>query len=238
MKKRLTIVLLPLLLAGCFTGETLNQWLGIGGQAARNLGYTDSAKMAEGIRQALSLGSERAGASLSREDGYALAGYPVSLPPALQPVADTLKRVGMGSYVARLETAMNRGVEQAAAEAVPVFKNAISNMSVTDALAIVQGGDSAATDYFRGQTEAGLRQRYQPIIRDNLDQTGFYSQYRALLNAYNALPLTSKPNLDIEQQLLDHSLNALFGRLAEEERQIRAAPLARGSELIGAVFGL
>lgn len=237
MKKILAILALPLLLTGCVTGETMNQWLGIGSEAARTLGYGDSAKMADGIRQALSLGSERAGAALSQQDGYQLSGYPVALPAALQPVADTLKRVGMGSYVTRLETAMNRGVEQAAAEAVPVFKSAISAMTVADALAIVQGGDSAATDYFRGQTETALRTRYQPIIRRNLDNTGFYQQYRTMLDAYNALPLTSKPNLDIEQQLLDHSLNALFGRLAEEERLIRQAPLARGSELIGAVFG-
>lgn len=225
-----------LALTGCASDGSL-PWLNMGTQVARDLGYGDSAQMANGIKQALDIGSQRASTSLSVENGYAAMGYPLSLPPALQPVTDTLKRVGMGSYVARVETAMYRGAEQAAAEALPVFQQAIRAMTITDALGIVRGDDSAATRYFRDQTESVLRERYQPIIRRNLESTGFYSQYTAMLEVYNALPLTNRPNLDVEDQLLTQSLNALFGRMAEEEKLIREAPVARGSALIGVVFG-
>jgi hypothetical protein len=228
---------LVLLLTGCAGNDAFNQWFGLGTDVARNMGYGDSAQMANGIKQALDLGSQRASGSLSVTDGYRAMGYPLNLPAGLQPVADTLRKAGMGSYVTRVETAMNRGAEQAAAEALPVFQQAIRNMTIQDALGIVTGGDSAATDYFRGQTEAMLRQRYQPILRSNLESTGFYSQYKSMLDIYNSLPLTNRPNLDVEDHLMNQSLNALFGRMAAEEKLIREAPVARGSALIGAVFG-
>ena len=62
---------------------------------------------------------------------------------------------------------MNQGAEKAAIEAKAVFVDAVRNMSVTDALGIVRGNSTAATDYFRVQTEASLRQRYLPIIDES-----------------------------------------------------------------------
>jgi hypothetical protein len=235
--RRFAALSFALLLAGCAGNESFNQWFGLGTDVARNMGYGDSAQAASGIKQALDLGSQRASTSLSVQDGYRAMGYPLSLPAGLQPVADTLRKAGLGSYVTRVESAMNRGAEQAAAEALPVFQQAIRNMTIQDALGIITGGDSAATDYFRGQTESMLRQRYQPIIKSNLESTGFYSQYKSMLDIYNSLPLTSRPNLDVEDHLMNQSLNALFGRMAAEEKMIREAPVARGSALIGAVFG-
>lgn len=234
---RISAVFLLALLSGCANNEAFNQWFGLGTQVASNMGYGESAQMASGIKQALELGSQRASTQLSVVNGYKASGYPLSLPSTLQPVANTLRKAGMGSYVDRVEVAMNRGAEQAAAEAAPVFQQAIRNMTISDAVAIIGGGETAATDYFRGQTEASLRQRFQPIIKENLEKTGFYSQYKSMLDVYNALPLTSKPSLDVEEHLMGQSLNALFGRMAAEEKLIREAPIARGSALIGSVFG-
>ncbi|MEE4252056.1 MAG: DUF4197 domain-containing protein, partial [Alcanivoracaceae bacterium] len=186
----------------------------------------------------LKLSSQRAGTTLSATDGYRNSGYPLTLPASLKPVADTLRKVGMGGYLDKVDAAMNRGAEQAAAEALPVFQQAITNMTIQDAVDVATGGETAATDYFRGQTEAQLRQRFQPIIRSNLEKTGFYSQYKSMLDTYNALPLTSKPNLDIESEVMNQSLNALFGRMAAEEKMIRQAPLSRGSAMINAVLGM
>lgn len=225
-----------ILLTGCANQQALSPWLDVGTQVARNMGYGQSADMVAGIRQILDVSGLRATSALSAVGGYKATGNALSLPDGLQPVARALKTVGLGSYVTQMENAMNRGAEKAAAEALPVFKQAIREMSVTDALGIVSGGNSAATDYFRKQTENNLRARYQPILKSSLESTGFYSQYKTVLDTYNKLPLTNKPNIDIEAQLLNQSMNALFSRMAEEEKLIRANPTARGSELIGAVF--
>jgi hypothetical protein len=159
------------------------------------------------------------------------------LPEAVQPVATRLRQFGLGGQVDRIEALMNQGAEHAAREAKAVFINAVRGMTVTDAMAIVRGGNTAATDYFRQRTEADLRQRYLPIIKSNLQQVGFYNQYQQLLTAYKRLPLADKPDLDLEQHVLTQSLSALFTQVGEEEKAIRQDPLGRGSAAIAAVFG-
>ena len=231
MKKLLPLAL-GLALTGCQNMDAMMPWVNMGNQMAKDAGYDTDSRLAAGIKEALKTGTDRAGAQLSREGAFNL-----SLPASVQPVADTLRQFGFGSYVDQVETAMNRGAEQAVAAATPVFKQAISQMSVNDALGIVQGGQTAATDYFRTQTESTLRQRYQPIVEDNLRKTGFYDQYQSLLAVYDKLPLTDKPDLDLENYVINNSMDELYTRIGEQETRIRQDPLGQGSALIGAVFG-
>jgi len=194
--------------------------------------------MARAIRESLELGSGRASDLLSQVGGYASHPvYRIELPASVQPVARGMRTLGLGPQVDRIEELMNRGAEQAASEAKAVFIDAVRAMTLTDALGIVRGPQTAATDFFRTQTEASLRSRYQPIIQRNLEQIGFYTQYKQLLNSYQALPLANKPNLDLEQHVVTRALDGLFAQVAEEERKIRQDPLGRGSRAIAAVFG-
>ncbi|WP_290492900.1 DUF4197 domain-containing protein [Alcanivorax sp.] len=231
MKKLLPLAL-GLALAGCQNMESAMPWINMGNQMAKNAGYNTDEKLAAGIKEALIKGTDVAANQLSQEGAMNL-----KLPKAADPVTDTLRKFGLGSYVDQLETAMNRGAEKAVASGAPVFKNAINAMSVDDALGIIQGGDTAATQYFRGETENSLRQRFQPIVEDNLRKTGFYDQYQTLLGAYNKLPLTNKPNLDLESYVIDNSMDALYTRIGQQETLIRQNPMQQGSALIGAVFG-
>ncbi|WP_250463917.1 DUF4197 domain-containing protein [Microbulbifer litoralis] len=221
-----------LALAGCQNMEAVSPWIDVGNQVARNAGYDTDSRLAGGIREVLLTSTDRASTRLSQTGAFRL-----QLPAAARPVADSLRQFGFGSYVDQLEDAMNRGAEQAVAEAAPVFKQAITGMTVTDALGIVRGGDTAATDYFRGRTERALRSRYQPIVEANLRKTGFYDQYKSMLAVYNRLPIANKPGMDLERHVIDSSMATLFGRIGEEEALIRKDPVARGSVLIGQVFG-
>lgn len=190
------------------------------------------------IKESLELGSTRAAELLSQTGGYQNSPiYRIQLPQTVQPLAAKLRQFGLGGQVDRIETLMNQGAERAAVEAKTVFINAVRGMTVTDALGIIRGSNTAATDYFRQHTETDLRTRYLPIIKNNLEQIGFYKQYQQLLTAYQQLPLTNKPDLDLEQHVLTQSLNALFTQVAEEEQAIRKDPLGRGSSAIAAVFG-
>ena len=231
MKKLLPLAL-GLALAGCQHMESTMPWINMGNQMAKNAGYNTDEKLAAGIKEALIKGTDVAANQLSQEGAMNL-----KLPKAADPVTDTLRKFGLGSYVDQLETAMNRGAEKAVASGAPVFKNAINAMSVDDALGIIQGGDTAATQYFRGETENSLRQRFQPIVEENLRKTGFYDQYQTLLGAYDKLPLTNKPNLDLESYVIDNSMDQLYTRIGQQETLIRQNPMQQGSALIGAVFG-
>lgn len=232
-----TLLALPLtaLLLGC--SANLPQVLQTGADVASASGYNNQAQLVQGIKEALELGSTRAALQLAATGGYSKSAlYRIELPENLQPLAKNLRQLGLGGQLDNIEKLMNQAAEQAAAEASTVFVSAVKNMTITDALGIIRGGDTAATAYFRQQTEQVLRQRYSPIIQQNLQQIGFYNQYQQLLNSYNRLPLANKPSLDLEQHLLDRSLDALFRQVAVEERAIRKDPVGSGSRIIGAVF--
>ncbi|SHG03686.1 Protein of unknown function [Microbulbifer donghaiensis] len=220
-----------LALSGCQNMEAVSPWVDVGNQIAKNAGYDTDSKLARGIKETLYTSTDRASNRLSQSGAFNLG-----LPAAARPVADSLRQFGFGSYVDRLEIAMNRGAEQAVVEAAPVFKQAITGMTVNDALGIIRGSDTAATDYFRGQTESALRLRYQPIVEANLRKTGFYDQYKSMLAVYDKLPIANKPDMDMERYVIDTSMATLFSRIGEEETLIRRDPVARGSVLIGQVF--
>ncbi len=230
------LLALPLSLMAC--NATLPQIAETGANVASAAGYNNQAQLVRGIKEALELGSNRAATSLSANGGYANNPlYRIELPANLQPIASKLRQLGLGSQMDQVESLMNQGAEKAAIEAKAVFVDAVRNMSVTDALGIVRGNSTAATDYFRGQTEASLRQRYLPIIKENLQEIGFYNQYQQMLSTYNMLPIANKPDLDLEQHVLNQALNGLFKQVAVEEQLIRKDPVGRGSQIIGAVFG-
>lgn len=230
------LLTLPLSLMAC--NATLPQIAETGANVASAAGYGNQAQLVRGIKEALELGSNRAATSLSTTGGYANNPlYRIELPANVQPIASKLRQLGLGSQMDQVENLMNQGAEKAAIEAKGVFIDAVRNMSVTDALGIVRGNSTAATDYFRTQTEASLRQRYMPIIKQNLQQIGFYNQYQQLLGTYNMLPLANKPSLDLEQHVLNMALDGLFKQVAVEEQLIRKDPVGRGSQIIGTVFG-
>ena len=229
------LLVLPLSLAAC--NATLPQMAETGAAVAGAAGYNNQAQLIRGIKEALELGSIRAASSLSASGGYANSAlYRIELPENLQPIASKLRQLGLSGQMDKVEALMNQGAEKAAIEAQSVFVDAVRNMSVTDALGIIRGKNTAATDYFRAQTEASLRQRYLPIVQQNLQQIGFYNQYQQLLSTYKMLPIANKPDLDLEQHVLNQALNGLFKQVAVEEQLIRKDPVGRGSQIIGAVF--
>jgi len=212
-------------------------YLEAGADVVSASGYGSQAQLVRGVKEALELGSTRAAKQLSGAGGYSNSSlYRIALPENLQSITSRLRQFGLGGQLDKVEALMNQGAEQAAAEAGAVLIDAVKNMNVSDALGIVRGNDTAATDYFRQQTEASLRTRYLPIINDNLQKIGFYKQYQALLSTYNRLPIADKPDLDLEQHVLVKSLDALFAQVAVEERLIRQDPVGRGTALITSVF--
>lgn len=233
MKRAPLLVVLMLSCGGC---AEMSQVLAT---SSTSTGTASNPSMiASAIKASLELGSTRAADLLSKTGGYSQHPvYRIKLPQQVQPVATRLRQFGLGGQLDRVEALMNQGAEQAAVEAKGVFVDAVRAMTITDALGIVRGSDTAATEYFRRQTEVALRQRYQPIIQRNLEQLGFYRQYQQLLSAYKALPITNKPDLDLEQHVLTASLDALFKQVGEEEKLIRQDPLGRGGSAIAAVFG-
>lgn len=198
----------------------------------------DEATVAAGLREALEVATGRSVETLSTVDGFlGNALLRIAVPEQFETAAGALRRVGLGGKVDEFEVAMNRAAEKASAEARPVFWNEITKLSIGDAFSILNGPEDAATVYFRERTEAELASRFGPIVQQKMGEVGLYNLYGDLADAYDALPFTTKPALDLDAYVTDKALGGLFLTLAEEEARIRQDPVARTTDLLKRVFG-
>lgn len=232
VKIAITTVLAALLLISCKTTDINRVLEGLGGNQ-----QLSNETVVAGLKQALEVGTKNSVNSTNKPGGF--SNNPlikIAVPDELDNVAGALRKVGLGSYVNNFERQMNRAAEKASGEAKDVFIGAISSMSISDAWGILRGGDNAATNYFREKTQASLERRFQPIITSNMEKVGFYNDYKQLLGAYQKLPFTEKPNMNIEDYVMDETLDGLFTLVAQEEKKIRDNPVARTTELLQKVF--
>jgi hypothetical protein len=196
------------------------------------------ATTSSGLRDALKVATERAVKSTSQSGGFLdNPAIHIKLPGKLETMANALRTVGMGAKVDELEVAMNHAAESASAEATPVFVDAISKMSFTDAAGIVKGKDNAATAYFKKTTSTPLKAKFRPIVDGAMQKVGVAEQYNALVGQYASTPFASVPKLDLTGYVTDQALAGLFHVVAEEERKIRKDPVARTTDLLKQLFG-
>ena len=229
-----------LLTGGCETldlagaGGVVSSMLGTGGQPALSLDT-----IAAGLKEALSVGTQNAVAQASQAGGYAAdAKLHIPLPAELENAAKTARKFGLGFYVDDLETKMNLAAEQAAGQAAPVFLDAVKQMTFEDVKKIWVGGDTAATEYFRGKTSAQLATRCRPIVAKYTATAGAAKAYNLFLSKYNAIPLVTKPPVpELESYVTDKAVGGLFEMLGREEAKIRTNPAARTTSLLRQVFG-
>lgn len=198
----------------------------------------DHEKIVSGLKEALHVGTEKAVAITGAADGYLKnEAIKILLPGKLQSMDKALRLAGFGPQVDDLVVNMNRAAEQAAPLAKPIFQDAITNMSFEDAKKILDGGNTAATDYFQQQTRDQLTAAFKPEVEKAMNQVGVVSQYNELVGQYSSLPFMKSPSLDINNYVVGKSLEGLFYTLGEEEKKIRTDPTARATELLKTVFG-
>lgn len=211
---------------------------GTGGMADLLAGAAGGSRVVAGLKDALSVGTQNAVAQTSQLGGY--LENPViriELPDALDAMAKGLRMVGYGGKVDELYVAMNRAAERSAAEAADVFLLGIRQMTFSDAMGILNGGDTAATEYFERTTRGTLFQRFEPIVTQKMGAVGVVQDYDQLVSRYTALPFTKKPNLDLQDYVTNQALDGLFTVLGDEEQKIRTDAAARVTPLLREVFG-
>ena len=206
------------------------------GGNAQGITNTD---MITAIKQALSQGVADSVKLLGSARGFSLSDvYHIPIPQELQKPASLLRKFGQGKKVDEFEDRLNLAAQESVKQAIPVFTSAIKNMSVKDALGILQGSDDAATQYFKDKTSTTLRQKFLPVIQKATGQTGLTNSYKSLISRVSTIsPKLADKAVNIDQYVLDHSMNALFDRIAIEEQQIRKDPAKRTTELMKSVFG-
>jgi len=202
-------------------------------------GGSDQSQIIAGLREALAQGTTRAVNELGRPDGFWKdATVRIPLPEPLAGAEKTLRQFGQGSKIDSFQLALNRAAEAAVPQVAVVLGDAVRQMSIKDARAILSGQQDAATQYFRRVSAPALRERMLPIVQSATANVGVTQSYKKLSSQINPwLPQGSKTMPDLDGYVTDRALEALFTKIAAEEANIRQNPAARGTELLRQVFG-
>lgn len=206
--------------------------LGIGQQS----GLSD-AKIGSGLKEALKVGTENTVKLTGRTDGYFMnQAIKILMPEKLQTLEKGLRLVGYGPQVDEFVLSMNRAAEQAAPQAKQIFWDAVGAMTFDDARKILNGPDTAATEYFRDKTSEKLTTAFRPVVDRSMSEFNVTRQYKDLVGRYQAIPFAKTEALDIDGYVVGKALDGLFHVLGEEERKIRTNPAARVTDLLKEVF--
>jgi hypothetical protein len=153
-------------------------------------------------------------------------------------VQNELAKLGLSGPLDDLQLRMNRAAEDAVPAGKRIVIDAVKSITIDDAVGILRGGDSAATDFLRGRTEENLRGLFTPYVESALEGSG---AYRTLDSVVSSQPLLAVAATDYKSDLTTHAvqfgLDGLFTYLAVEEKKIRDNPVARTTELLRKVFG-
>lgn len=240
MKKNYTFILIFVLIPFLHSCELFED--------AIDTGVSDD-EIARGLKEALDVGISNGVDELVQPNGYfGNQAIKILLPEEVQNTTSTIIQYVPGSD-ALLDKAveeMNRAAEDAANEAAPIFKDAITNMTITDARDILFGADSAATNFLRENTYTQLQALYAPKINNSLSKVGLTQTWDQIATPYNNVAnslvgqiagLNTIPD-DLGTYVTGRALDGLFFKVKEEEAKIRQDVAARISNLLQRVFGL
>lgn len=195
-------------------------------------------EVGRGLKEALNQGIDKGVNQLSKTDGYFKdLQIKILMPDEAKNVETKLRQVGQGQKVDDAIESMNRAAEDAANSAKDLFVAAIKDLTLKDAMNILNGADNAATTYLQNATRAQLVEKFKPIIKASLDKVGATKHWETMFTAYNKLPMVQKVNPDLVDFVTNKAIDGLFTQIAKEELEIRKNPGARVSDLLKKVFG-
>ncbi len=233
MLKKILIIIVAINLASC---AELSQILN---QSTSTQSGVSQQQIGMGLKEALTNGIVKQVMGLTKPDGFFKDQMvKINYPSQLQKVDKTLRDLGMGSLSDQGLKLLNRAAERAVSEAIPIFKNAIANMSFSDAKQILMGSKTSATDYLKSATSNSLRAKFYPIIEKSFSQVGADKLWGKIINTYNQVPLVEKVNPDLTSYVTDMALEGVFKKVAVEEGNIRTNVGSRTSDLLRNVFSL
>ncbi len=218
------------------TFYSCDQLAGLAGDLLGPGGLTQ-AEIGQGLKEALKIGITSGAQKLSLEDGYLKSPYKILLPDEVRKVTDKLATIpGFDMVEQKLVEKLNRGAEDAAKSAAPIFKDAITEMTFQDATKILMGEKNAATSYLTSKTRTKLYNEFQPVILNSLNKVGAADYWNSLVTKYNSIPFVNKVNPDLDDYVTNEALDGLFNMVEKKELSIRTNISERTSDLLRRVF--
>ena len=236
----LKAILIVALLGGPLVSPAFAQFdkflKGLGSLSGGN-GLSD-AKIGSGLQEALKVGTENAVTQTGTFDGFLKnKAIKILMPRPLQTIEQPLRLVGYGPQIDEFIVSMNRAAEKAVPFAKEIFWDAIGQMTFDDARKILNGGDTAATEYFKAKTSKKLQTAFRPPVETVMADVGVTRQYNDLIGRYKDIPFAKSISFDINQYVTEKTTDGLFYVVGQEEKKIRTNPAARATDLLKEVFG-
>ena len=237
MMKRI-IFIIALSCSTLIACDTARQVLeGVNTGYGNGTGGLSNADIVSGLRQALTIGTQKGTSQLSNVDGFFKnAAIKILMPEEAKKVETRLRDLGMGSLVDKAILSMNRAAEDASKGAGTIFIDAIKQMTINDAVSILKGGDFAATNYFKAKTTDRLSESFRPVIDNALQKVNATKYWGDVTSVYNQFT-TNKVNTDLTAYVTQKAMDGIFYQVGLEEQKIRKDPVARTTEILQKVFG-
>lgn len=209
-----------------------------GGSSNSTANFTQT-EAANAIKEALTKGITAGVNKVSVTDGFFKNNFiKIPFPQDAKVVETTLRQIGLGSMIDNMVLSLNRAAESAAKQATPIFVNSIKQMTITDAINIVNNKQSdAATRFLERTTTEQLVVSFKPAIKAALDKTLATKYWKDIMTRYNKIPFVRKVNTDLPDYATRKAIGGLFYMVAQEEAKIRKDPKAAASSIIEKVFG-
>ena len=206
-------------------------------ESTEESGLTEG-EVAAGLKEAITRGVTVGVEKLSKADGYFKdPEIKIPLPQEAKDVEKSLRQMGQGKKVDEAIESLNRAAEDAAHTAKDIFVTAIKNMTLNDAMGILNGQDDAATQYLNKSTRSALVAKFEPIVQVSLDKVGATKHWNTIFTTYNKIPLVKKVNPNLSEYATNKAIDGLFVQIAKQELEIRKNPAARVTDLLKKVFG-
>ncbi|MBC7493272.1 MAG: DUF4197 domain-containing protein [Novosphingobium sp.] len=126
---------------------------------------------------------------------------------------------------------LNDAAGVAAGAAKPMFRTAISKLSITDVPGIVRQNDGA-TQYLKRSAGDQLALKLRPMIDTALGQVGAFRTFDGLAKTSSLVRAAGLTRGALGKSVTDQALNGIFRYIGGEEGRLRANPLGPAGSLL------
>lgn len=164
-------------------------------------------------------------------------GVEALLPEELQPVLGVLKTTGAIDNIDVVEEKIANVSRDVTLETGEILKDAVKELSFGDAVAVVLGGEDAATQVLKKAMYATAKKRYSSKIETELTKVepNILEYWSAGSSAYN-LFAENKVDSSLSDFLAERSVDVLFGSIGKNEGELRNNYQSIGDQVVTRVF--
>ena len=203
---------------------------------------TPEALKSAGLTSAQLLGGAKAGlgvlVDLATKELAQPGAWNLSAPGSMARLESTLKRLNQTGALDTFKSSLSQAAATVAPQTTATLKSALGPLTAADVGSLLGGPPDAGSKLLRKITEANLRTKLVPLVKDALAAQGRAANAKDLLA--KAGPMAAMMGVpgpaELETYVLNQVLDTTFSALAKQEAALRTNPAAFKDALAAKVF--